>query len=148
MSGELLISPRISNSPHTHAEKGTTRETPERLSEIAELLDSAEHRLRAASTRGGTALFEGNYNDSRETLQAVIAAWEGNAGTSSASVYGLDPVVAAYAFRGLGLWFLGCPDSARLSYRKALSLAQGAELPFTPAAAYVHAAFVERRRSR
>jgi predicted ATPase len=51
--------------------------------------------------------------------------------------------VAAYAFRGLGLWFLGYPDSARRNYRKALSLAEGAKLPFTVAAAHVHAAFVE-----
>jgi predicted ATPase len=70
-------------SQQIRAEKGTTRETTERLLEIAERLGSAEHRLRAASTRGRTALFEGNYKEACDTLQALIAAWEGSAGTSS-----------------------------------------------------------------
>jgi DNA-binding winged helix-turn-helix (wHTH) protein/tetratricopeptide (TPR) repeat protein len=130
-------------SQQIRAEKHATRETTKQLLEIAERLDSAQHRVRAASTRGRTALFEGNYNETCDTLQEVIAAWENSAGTSSATVYGLDPLVPSYAFRGLGLWFLGNPDSARLSSRKALLLAQWAEVPFTLAAAYVHAAFVE-----
>ena len=130
-------------SQQIRAEKDTTRETTKQLVEIAERLDSAEHRIRAASTRGRTALFEGNYKESHDTLQEVVDAWERSADKSSISVYGLDPLVAAYSFRGLGLWFLGYPDSARLSCQKALSLAQDAELPFTLAAAYVHAAFVD-----
>lgn len=128
----------------TRAEKGTARETADRLLEVAERLGSAEHRLRAASTRGRTALWEGNYQESRDTLQAVIAAWERSPDTSnSANIYGVDPLMAAYGYRGLALWFLGYPDSARLSDREALSIAHGAGVPFTSAAAHVHAALVE-----
>jgi tetratricopeptide (TPR) repeat protein len=52
-------------------------------------------------------------------------------------------MVVAYAHRGWALWFLGYPDSARHSYRKALSLAQEAGLPFALAGAHWHVAFVE-----
>jgi predicted ATPase len=51
--------------------------------------------------------------------------------------------MAAYANRGWALWFLGYPDRARHSYRKALSLAQEAGLPFTLAAAHAHVALGE-----
>jgi DNA-binding winged helix-turn-helix (wHTH) protein/tetratricopeptide (TPR) repeat protein len=130
-------------SQQVRAEKGTTRKTTERLLKIAEQLGSEERSLRAASTRGRTALFEANYKETCDTLQALTAAWEKGARASSARVYGLDPLVAAYAFRGMGLWFLGYPDSARRNYRKAVSLAETAKLPFTIAAAHVHAAFIE-----
>jgi predicted ATPase len=51
--------------------------------------------------------------------------------------------MVAYAHRGWALWFLGYPDSARHSYRKALSLAQEAGLPFALAAAHAHVALAE-----
>ncbi|HTP26457.1 MAG TPA: hypothetical protein VMK12_12465, partial [Anaeromyxobacteraceae bacterium] len=125
------------------AENDTTRATTERLVEVAERLGSPEHRLRAANTRGQTALYEGKYREAGDTLQAAIADWETFSGKSSGSAYGPDPVMAAYANHGLALWFLGYPDSARHSYRKALSVAQEAGLPFTLAAAHAHVAFVE-----
>jgi tetratricopeptide (TPR) repeat protein len=125
------------------AEKDTTRETTERLVEISERLGSPEHRLRAATTRGQTALYEGKYQEAGDTLQAAIAGWETISGTSNGSAYGPHPIMAAYANRGLALWFLGYPDSARHSYRKALSLAQEAGLPFSLAAAHVHVALAE-----
>jgi len=125
------------------AEKDTTRETVERLVEISERLGSPEQRLRAATARGQTALYEGKYQEAGDTLQAAIAGWEASLGTSNGSAYGPDPIMAAYANRGLALWFLGYPDSARHSYRTALSLAQEAGLPFTLAAAHTHVAFVE-----
>jgi DNA-binding winged helix-turn-helix (wHTH) protein/tetratricopeptide (TPR) repeat protein/type II secretory pathway predicted ATPase ExeA len=125
------------------AEKDTARETAERLVEISERLGSPEQRLRAGTTRGQTALYEGKYQEAVDTLQAAIASWETISGTSNGSAYGPDPIMAAYANRGLALWFLGYPDSARHSYRKALALAQEAGLPFTLAAAHVHVAFVE-----
>jgi tetratricopeptide (TPR) repeat protein len=124
-------------------EKDTTRETTERLVEIAERLGSPEHRLRAASARGRTLTYEASYHEASDTLHAVIAAWEASSGMCNGSVYGADPIVVTYAHRGWTLWFLGYPDSARQSYRKALELAHEAGLPFTLAAAHVHAALVE-----
>ena len=125
------------------AEKDTTRETTERLVEVAERLGSPEQRLRAATTRGQTALYEGKYQEAVDTLQAAITTWESISGTSDGGAYGPDPLMAAYANRGLALWFLGYPDSARHSDRKALSLAHEAGLPFTLAAAHVHVALAE-----
>jgi DNA-binding winged helix-turn-helix (wHTH) protein/tetratricopeptide (TPR) repeat protein len=125
------------------AEKDTTRATMERLVEVAERLGGPEPRLRAATARGQTALYEGKYQEAGDTLQAAIADWETISGESNGSAYGPDPVMAAHANRGLALWFLGYPDSARHSYRKALSVAQEAGLPFTLAAAHAHVAFVE-----
>jgi DNA-binding winged helix-turn-helix (wHTH) protein/tetratricopeptide (TPR) repeat protein len=125
------------------AEKDTARETAERLVEISERLGSPEQRLRAANTRGQTAVYEGNYQEAGDTLQAAIAGWETISGTSKGSVFGSDPIMVAHAHRGWALWFLGYPDSARHSYRRALSLAQEAGLPFGLAGAHWHVAFVE-----
>lgn len=125
------------------AEKDTTRETMERLVEVAEQLDRPGHRLRAANTRGQTTLYEGNYQEAADTLQAAIARWKALSGNSDGNAYGPDPAMAAYANRGVALWFLGYPDDARHSDRRALSLAQETGRPFTLAAAHVHVAFVE-----
>ena len=125
------------------AEKDTARETAERLVEVAERLGSPQQRLRAATTRGQTAVYEGKYQEARDTLQAAIAGWQTTSGTSNGRLYGSDPIMVAYAHRGWALWFLGYPDSARHSYRKALSLAQEAALPFGLAGAHWHIAFVE-----
>lgn len=125
------------------AEKDTARETADRLVEVAERLGSPEQRLRAAITRGQTAAYEGKYHEAADTLQSAIAGWETISWTSDGRVYGSHPMVVAYAHRGWALWFLGYPDSARHSYRKALSLAQEAGLPFALAGAHWHVAFVE-----
>ena len=130
-------------SQQVRAEKDAARATAERLMEVAERLGSPEHRLRAACAHGRTILTEGNCHEASNTLQAVIAACETSPGTADGNVYGPDPLVAAYSNRGWALWLLGYPDSARQSYRKALSLAQGAGLPFTLAATHAHAALVE-----
>ena len=125
------------------AEKDTARETAERLVEIAERLGSPEQRLRAANTRGQTAVYEGKYQEAGDTLQAAIAGWSTISATPNGRAYGSDPIMVAYAHRGWALWFLGYPDRARHCYRKALALAQEAGLPFGLAGAHWHVAFVE-----
>ena len=113
-----------------------------RLVEVAAQLDTAAHRLRCAAACGHTALYRGNYREAADTLSSAIAAWESAAGVASDSAYGADPLVAAHAHLAWTLWLLGYPDQARRTCTKALALAQTA-LPFTRAAADIHAALVE-----
>lgn len=127
-------------SQAVRAEKDTTHATAAQLVQVAERLDSPEHRLRAARVRGQTAMYEGDYRQAGDTLAAVIADWETVPGASTNSLYGTDPIVAAYAHSAMAQWFLGYPEGARRTYEKALTCAQQAALPFTLTAAHTHAA--------
>ena len=125
------------------AERDTTRETTKQLAEVAERLGGPEPRLRAATTRGQIALYEGRFQEASDTLTEAIDRWEARSGTAEGGTYGPDPVMAANANLALALWFLGYPESARSTHRKTLSMAQQSGLPFDLAAALVHISFVE-----
>lgn len=114
----------------------------ELLAGIADRVDVPEIRRRVALSRGRTAFWNGQFPAAVAMLGGFVDEVRGEERRTGV-VYGVAPMVAAYMQRGLGLWFIGCPDQARAHMRAGLEFAAEQAGPFDVASSYCQAALLE-----
>jgi DNA-binding winged helix-turn-helix (wHTH) protein len=119
------------------------RQSVDELARIAEDLEALEFRWRARLARGRTELWSGNFGAAVQILTHCVEDVERQRVDMRAQAYGADPIFAALAQCGIGLWFLGRPEQARAHVGRGLARAQERGHPFDLASGFCHSATIE-----
>jgi DNA-binding winged helix-turn-helix (wHTH) protein/tetratricopeptide (TPR) repeat protein len=115
--------------------------TAKELAQLARTSGDAELRLQADALSGRTALYQGKFVESRDSLANVVEAWRNRRGGLDESVFAIEPLIAANCHSAIALWLLGYPDRANDHINESLALGEHAR-PLTRAACLFHAAYV------
>jgi predicted ATPase len=116
--------------------------TAKQLAQLAGTSGVAELRLQADALSGRTALYQGKFVESRDSLAHAVDAWHNQKGGLDGSVFGLEPLIAAKCHYGFALWFLGYPDRANDQIKESLALGEHAARPLTRATCLLHATYL------
>jgi DNA-binding winged helix-turn-helix (wHTH) protein/tetratricopeptide (TPR) repeat protein len=125
------------------AEPDEMERSLDHMTRIAADLGTPELRLRVHQARGRTHFWRGQFTAAVEVLEPLVEDIEGAAIGFPALTYGVDAVVAVRMQAGLGRWFLGFPDQARLHVRTGLAYAEQCGQPFDRASALTQSALLE-----
>jgi DNA-binding winged helix-turn-helix (wHTH) protein len=122
---------------------GTEAEVRRGLDElwvVAERAGAADIKRQADLLRGRAEVWSGNFGRAVRLLSACVTEEAERPPEAQMDAYGVHPVVGALAQYALALWFVGCPDQARIQADRALAYAQKLGRPFDLAASVCQSA--------
>jgi class 3 adenylate cyclase/predicted ATPase len=133
----------------TRAETHRARALSDELLRLAEEADDDDLRLQAHHS-GWVRLWSGEFASAQEHVERGLALYNPAKHGAHAFTYtGHDPGVCGWAQGGFNLWFLGHPDQAAESVRRAVALAEQIAHPPSVAHALNHGILChELRRDR
>lgn len=106
-------------------------ELVEQLEQTAQKIGDPGLVLEAHSARAALSYWEGKFAQSNDHILQARLLYDPAHHGHHQFVYGQDPLAYGYCYGGLTLWFLGFPEQAKESARKALDLAERTNHPLT-----------------
>ena len=113
------------------AKPAEANELAAQLDAIATLTSDVECILETHSLRAALCFWEGRFLDAQEHIMRARTMFDPAKHGHHVFVYGQDPLAYGYGYGALALWFLGYPEQALLSARRALELAERTNHPLT-----------------
>jgi class 3 adenylate cyclase/predicted ATPase len=129
-----------------HGVMPRARELAEQLLGIAEHLQDPELLAYAHFEMGNTLLWFGELSSARTHLEQSIALYDPEWGRPATFRCGFNCATSSHRFLGHVLWYLGYPDQALSSSRRAIAIAKEISHPFSVAAALSWAAALHQLR--
>lgn len=134
----------LGDTPHLHpvlfglflyymvrGEGTSAAELVEQLEVTARKIGDPGLVLEAHSARAALSYWEGKFSECNQHILEARLLYDPTQHGHHQFVYGQDPLAYGYCYGALTLWFLGFPEQAKESARKALDLAERTNHPVT-----------------